>query len=226
MNWIAGTEGIYLPDEGGIWFESLQEFRQWRAAYKRRKKLNEEALNLEEAKMADHRAQTRSQRDDPWAGRNQGMRCHTCVFFVEKAPTQTERPGKKIGRCRRHAPTMKGFPIVFTDDWCGEHRLDENKVAHDEQKQAEIGAETPQGRRFQPGDVVRLKIGRPEVVGKIGRVKGVLYGYSRAKLSKESVGYDLQREEGVVTVYIEGGGLEYCEEGELEKLNFSEDARR
>jgi hypothetical protein len=33
-----------------------------------------------------------------------------------------------LGRCRRHAPTMNGFPVVFAADWCGDHRLDENKV--------------------------------------------------------------------------------------------------
>jgi hypothetical protein len=34
----------------------------------------------------------------------------------------------KIGRCRRHAPTMNGYPAVKPDDWCGDHRLDENKL--------------------------------------------------------------------------------------------------
>lgn len=27
------------------------------------------------------------------------------------------------GRCRRHAPTMGGYPVVFPDDWCGDHKL-------------------------------------------------------------------------------------------------------
>ena len=39
----------------------------------------------------------------------------------------TEDPRGAIGRCRRNAPTMKGFPVVFEQDWCGEHRIDENK---------------------------------------------------------------------------------------------------
>jgi hypothetical protein len=34
----------------------------------------------------------------------------------------------KIGRCRRRAPTMNGYPAVKPDDWCGDHRLDENKI--------------------------------------------------------------------------------------------------
>jgi hypothetical protein len=33
-----------------------------------------------------------------------------------------------IGRCRRHAPTMNGYPVVYITDWCGDHRIDENKV--------------------------------------------------------------------------------------------------
>lgn len=35
---------------------------------------------------------------------------------------------QRIGRCRRYAPTMNGYPVVFTHDWCGDHKLDEGKV--------------------------------------------------------------------------------------------------
>lgn len=58
---------------------------------------------------------------DPWAHRSNGMRCHTCMWFVEKA-------GGKLGRCRRHAPTLGGYPATFPADWCGDHKLDEGKV--------------------------------------------------------------------------------------------------
>ena len=61
---------------------------------------------------------------DPWAHRSQGMKCRTCMWFIVKislTPTA-------IGRCRRHAPTMSGYPVVFDTDWCGDHKLDENKV--------------------------------------------------------------------------------------------------
>jgi len=34
----------------------------------------------------------------------------------------------EIGRCRRHAPTMNGFPVVWQGDWCGDHKLDEQKA--------------------------------------------------------------------------------------------------
>jgi hypothetical protein len=36
--------------------------------------------------------------------------------------------GQIVGRCRRHAPTMNGYPVVFEDDWCGDHKLDESKI--------------------------------------------------------------------------------------------------
>jgi hypothetical protein len=61
---------------------------------------------------------------DPWAHRSEGMRCQTCMWFVLKiSPTPTA-----VGRCRRHAPTMNGYPVVFDTDWCGDHKLDENKA--------------------------------------------------------------------------------------------------
>jgi len=36
--------------------------------------------------------------------------------------------GNALGRCRRHAPKLKGWPVVFATDWCGDHKLDENKI--------------------------------------------------------------------------------------------------
>lgn len=59
------------------------------------------------------------------------MVCKTCMYFVEKIKSD-EAPSvpdaTKFGRCRRNAPTMKGFPAVWGTDWCGDHRLDENKI--------------------------------------------------------------------------------------------------
>lgn len=67
---------------------------------------------------------------DNWKHRNTGMRCSGCMFFVEKQVTDAK--GKSVpsalGRCRRHAPTMSGWPAVFNTDWCGDHKLDENKL--------------------------------------------------------------------------------------------------
>lgn len=68
---------------------------------------------------------------DPWAHRSAGMKCLTCMWFVHKAPGN-------VGRCRRHAPTMNGYPVVFPDDWCGDHKLNEltvgNRIAAEEPK--------------------------------------------------------------------------------------------
>lgn len=70
------------------------------------------------------------QPQDPWKHRSQGMQCRTCMWFVVKQSDGRDVGSTTgaIGRCRRHAPTMSGFPTVFEKDWCGDHKLDENKV--------------------------------------------------------------------------------------------------
>jgi len=69
-----------------------------------------------------------SQPTDNWKHRSKGMLCGSCMFFVEKVTTVTQKETHIIGRCRRNAPTMNGFPAVFSDDWCGNHKLDEMKI--------------------------------------------------------------------------------------------------
>ena len=64
---------------------------------------------------------------DPWKHRSLGMRCRTCMFYVEKESLAIA-PQTAVGRCRRHAPGMGGYPVVFPLDWCGDHRLDEAKA--------------------------------------------------------------------------------------------------
>ena len=71
---------------------------------------------------------------DNWKHGNERMRCITCMWFVEKEAVKPlcdeESPVAArgaIGRCRKHAPTMTGFPVVFGSDWCGDHKLDEAK---------------------------------------------------------------------------------------------------
>lgn len=71
--------------------------------------------------------------NDPWIHRSEGMRCKSCMWFVPKVPATHEKNGLPpgtydLGRCRRHCPTMGGFPVVFVNDWCGDHRVDENKL--------------------------------------------------------------------------------------------------
>lgn len=70
---------------------------------------------------------------DPWVHRSANMRCRTCMYFVRKIAAASEpQPGAGVsgilGRCRRHAPTMSGFPAVFEHDWCGDHKIDETKA--------------------------------------------------------------------------------------------------
>ncbi len=90
---------------------------------------------------------------DNWKHRSDNMKCKTCMYFVEKkrgrvsilggtisahelarnnftiaVPEKPPTEKEAIGRCRRHAPTLNGWPIVFMEDWCGDHRLDEEKV--------------------------------------------------------------------------------------------------
>jgi len=50
------------------------------------------------------------------------------MWFVLKETD--EKKGGLVGRCRRHAPSQAaiGWPVVYTTDWCGDHKLDENKA--------------------------------------------------------------------------------------------------
>ena len=80
--------------------------------------------------------------EDNWKHRSKGMRCKACMYFVGKpimdlveAVDDSAKEigvmleaGRRLGRCRKHAPTLNGWPAVFSDDWCGDHKLDENKI--------------------------------------------------------------------------------------------------
>ena len=63
---------------------------------------------------------------DNWKNRSTGMRCCTCMYYVPKDvdPTYASR----VGRCRRHCPTMSGWPVMFATDWCGDYKLDGNAL--------------------------------------------------------------------------------------------------
>ena len=61
--------------------------------------------------------------NDPWAHRSKGMRCGSCMWFVRKIDVGSIDGTTSKGRCRRHAPTMNGYPVVFETDWCGDHKL-------------------------------------------------------------------------------------------------------
>ena len=69
--------------------------------------------------------------NDPWKHRSKGMSCSSCMWFMWFM-MQEESPESKntapTGRCRRRAPTMNGYPVVFETDWCGDHNLNEDAV--------------------------------------------------------------------------------------------------
>ncbi len=74
--------------------------------------------------------------EDNWKQRSVGMKCLSCMWFVEKMRRPKRVPGPQeeeeadrepFGRCRRRAPTMNGYPAVFGTDWCGDHKMDENR---------------------------------------------------------------------------------------------------
>lgn len=55
-----------------------------------------------------------------WENREEDAYCKNCVWFMSKM--------NGLGRCRRHAPTIIGFPQVFENDICGDIRLDDRKI--------------------------------------------------------------------------------------------------
>ena len=65
---------------------------------------------------------------DNWKHRSEGMKCRTCMFYVPKEMLRLVDAGQAVGRCRRHSPSMNGWPVMRDGDWCGDHKLDENRV--------------------------------------------------------------------------------------------------
>jgi hypothetical protein len=65
--------------------------------------------------------------EDNWKHRSQGMRCLTCMYYVPKVKEDESQP-TSYGRCRRRSPTLNGWPAMHSTDWCGDHKLDEEKV--------------------------------------------------------------------------------------------------
>ena len=58
---------------------------------------------------------------DNWIHKSDEMLCKTCMYFCNY-------------RCRRNAPTIKGFPAIYRSDWCGDHKLDKNTMVELEKK--------------------------------------------------------------------------------------------
>lgn len=60
---------------------------------------------------------------DNWGYQDKTFTCKECMWFVPKELPPPEPTSSTTGRCRRHAPTMEGHPVVYDSDWCGDHKL-------------------------------------------------------------------------------------------------------
>lgn len=90
----------------------------------------EELVNMTGKQLKEHFQRFEKLSDDPWIHRSSMMKCSSCMWYVQKVKTENacKNQNNVLGRCRKHAPTMNGFPAVFPNDWCGDHKLDENKI--------------------------------------------------------------------------------------------------
>jgi hypothetical protein len=62
------------------------------------------------------------QNKDNWKDKST-LVCKTCIYFVEKMCD--------VGRCRFNPPVVvNGWPVVMEDDWCGQHKLDVEKMKY------------------------------------------------------------------------------------------------
>ena len=82
-------------------------------------------MNTEEKYPRDPCTNSPSVPQDNWKHRSTRMKCNSCMYFVLKPCANCDG---QIGRCRRHAPTMSGWPVMFGTDWCGDHKMDETKI--------------------------------------------------------------------------------------------------
>jgi hypothetical protein len=57
------------------------------------------------------------------------VRCVSCVFFQPLLHSDVKEGDQiRLGKCRKNAPTVAGFPQVLPYEFCGEHRLDAEKL--------------------------------------------------------------------------------------------------
>ena len=60
----------------------------------------------------------RDNKIDKWKDKTTFV-CSTCMYWVGPVTNHSI-----AGRCRRHAPVVQqGWPLVYSDDWCGDHKL-------------------------------------------------------------------------------------------------------
>jgi len=56
---------------------------------------------------------------DNWADKAAFV-CATCMWFMVKGPVFGH---SDMGRCRKKAPTLQGWPAMFSTDFCGDHKI-------------------------------------------------------------------------------------------------------
>jgi len=72
---------------------------------------------LESTRYGDEAVEVKHPTND-W-DRITGFNCASCMYY---APKTDDR-----GVCRRHAPTLQGYPVVYAKkDWCGDHKIGTN----------------------------------------------------------------------------------------------------
>ncbi len=75
---------------------------------------------------------------DKW-DRKTNFNCNSCMYCVPKINQINDGDDFKEGRCRRNAPTLKGYPVIMTyHDWCGEHKLGSNPVRDNNENQIDL----------------------------------------------------------------------------------------
>lgn len=103
---------------------------------------------------------------DNW-DRKTNFNCESCMFYVpkkehssagnEKAEYEyTDNPKELLdayspvekGRCRCKSPTMKGYPVVFADDWCGEHKIGSNPLRDADKPKSDFGSDFATETKF------------------------------------------------------------------------------
>jgi len=70
-----------------------------------------------EAKVGAAKQETLVNEADNWDQRSKGMRWKSCMWYFPMI--------YYIARCRKHAHTRGGWPVMFDTDWCGDHKLNE-----------------------------------------------------------------------------------------------------
>ncbi len=81
---------------------------------------------IRKGRAAVRGAVTKLDVEAPWADKTT-LACQTCQYYSaqheEAAGVDAAGMLRYKGRCRRHAPTLTGYPVVFPLDWCGDHKL-------------------------------------------------------------------------------------------------------